>query len=167
MMARAVRQALGPATLVLALLATAACGSKSRPPAAAPPDAKPDAKIDIELTVQSTEKTNDGRPLHVVVRAVDRETWAADSYASIADLVSRKDASVLATFVVFPGHQAEATLQVSARNPIAVYFLFTRPGKPWRKLVDAPLARRIELRLASASIQEGEPREEAGEKDGD
>jgi hypothetical protein len=156
-------QALGPATLVLAMLATAACGSKSRPPAAAPAD----AKIDIELAVQSTEKTNDGRPLHVVVRAVDRETWAADSYASIADLVSRKDASVLTTFVVFPGHEAEATLQVSARKPIAVYFLFTRPGKPWRKLVDAPLARRIELRLASASIQEGEPREEAGEKDSD
>lgn len=162
MTARGIRlapgQALGPATLVLALLATAACGSKSRPPAAAP-----DAKIEIELTVQSTEKTNDGRPLHVVVRAVDRETWAADSYASIADLVSRKDASVLTTFVVFPGHLAEATLQVSAKDPIAVYFLFTRPGRPWRKLVDAPLARRIELRLASASIQEDEKRQEANE----
>jgi hypothetical protein len=155
MTAHAVRLALGPAALMLAILATTACGSKSRPPAASP-----DAKVEIALAVQSTKKTNDGRPLHVVVRAVDRETWAADSYASIADLVSRKDESVLTTFVVFPGHESEATLQVSPRNPIAVYFLFTKPGKPWRKLIDAPLARRIELRLASASIQENEPKDE-------
>ena len=157
MTARAVRLGSGPATLMLAMLATA-CGSKSSPPAAAP-----DAKTEIEIAVQSTRKTNDGRPLHVVVRAVDRETWAADSYASIADLVSRKDESVLTTFVVFPGHEAEATLQVSARKPVAVYFLFTKPGKTWRRLIDAPLAKRIELRLASASIQE-EEKEEADDQ---
>lgn len=159
MTAHAVRLALGPAALMLAILATTACGSKSRPPAAAL-----DAKVEIALAVQSTKKTNDGRPLHVVVRAVDRETWAADSYASIADLVSRKDGSVLTTFVVFPGHEAEAALQVSAKAPIAVYFLFTKPGKPWRKLIDAPLARRIELRLASTSIQEEEEKEEADDQ---
>jgi len=56
--------------------------------------------------------------------------------------------------VVFPGHPAQAKLQVSAQSPIAVYFLFTNPGKPWRKLIGAPLDRRIELRLAGASIQE-------------
>jgi hypothetical protein len=151
MTAQALRPALGLATLVLAMLGITGCGSKSRPPAATP-----DAKTEIAIAVQSTKQTNDGRPLHVVVRAVDRETWAADSYASIADLVSRKDDSVLTTFVVFPGHEAEAKLQVSARNPIAVYFLFTQPGKPWRKLIDAPLARRIELRLAGASIAEQE-----------
>ena len=152
------------AMLMLATLATAACGSKSKQPASA--GASMDAKVAIELAVHSTRETNDGRPLHVVVRAVDPETYAADSYASIADLVSRKDESVLTTFVVFPGHAAEAALQVSASAPIAVYFLFTKPGKPWRTLIDAPLDRRIELRLARASIEPDEkPDEKPGEKD--
>ncbi len=141
--------ALVAAMLVLAAL-TMACGSSSKPPAA---EASIDARVAIELAVHSTRKTNDGRPLHVVVRAVDRATYAADSYASIADLVSRKDESVLTTFVVFPGHEAEAAVQVSAKAPIAVYFLFTKPGKPWRKLIAAPLDRRIDLRLARASIE--------------
>jgi hypothetical protein len=160
MTAHALRPALRLATFLVAMLGTSACGSKSRPPAAAP-----DAKTEIAIAVESTQKTNDGRPLHVVVRAVDRATWAADSYASIADLVSRKDESVQTTFVVFPGHEAEARLQVSTRKPIAVYFLFTQPGKPWRKLIDAPLARRIELRLASSSIEEQEPEEEEDDDD--
>jgi hypothetical protein len=152
------------ALLAAATLAAAACGSKSQRPATAP-EATIDAKVQIELAVHSTRKTNDGRPLHVVVRAVDRETYAADSYASIADLVSRKDASVLSTFVVFPGHEAEAALQVSSKDPIAVYFLFTKPGRPWRKLIDAPLARRIELRLARASIEADQEDDNGAEDD--
>lgn len=136
---------------LLALLSTAnlvACGGKPRP---AKPSA--DAQIEVELAVDSTRETNDGRALHALVRAVDKETYAADSYASIADLVSQRDPSVLATFVVFPGHRAQASLQVSRKTPIAVYFLFTSPGKPWRTLIDAPLPGRVELRLGRSSIE--------------
>jgi hypothetical protein len=138
-----------PVIALLAAVTLVACGSRPRP-------AKPaaDASVEVTLAVDSNKETNDGRPLHAVVRVVDKETYAADSYASIADLVSQQDPSVLATFVVFPGHRARAAVQVSAKTPIAVYFLFTSPGKPWRKLIDAPLPKRVELRLARASIHD-------------
>lgn len=136
--------------LVLAALA-AACGSKPRPAAA------PSSKVEIELVVHSTSETNDGRPLHAVVRAVDRETYVADSYAQVANLVTHKDESVLATFVVFPGHEKRLTIEVARKTPVAVYALFTRPGKQWKKLVEEPLPSPVQIFLSKRVIAEQRP----------
>ena len=133
--------------LVLAALAPA-CGSKPRP---APTTSN---KVEIEIVVHSTGETNDGRPLHAVVRAVDRETYVADSYAHVANLVTHKDESVLATFVVFPGHEKRLTIEVGKKTPIAVYALFTRPGKQWKKLIEEPLPSPVQIFLSKRVIVE-------------
>jgi predicted component of type VI protein secretion system len=133
--------------LVLAALAPA-CGSKPRP---APTTSN---EVEIELVVHSTSETNDGRPLHAVVRAFDVETYVADSYAHVANLVTHKDESVLATFVVFPGHEKRLTIEVGKKTPIAVYALFTRPGKQWKKLIEEPLPSPVQLFLSKRVIAE-------------
>lgn len=132
--------------LAFLALATSACGSRPRP--AAP------TSNEIELVVQSTRETNDGRPLHVVVRTVDKETYVADSYAHVANLVTNKDESVLATFVVFPGHEKRLTIDVAKKTPVAVYALFTRPGKQWKKLVEEPLPSPVRIFLSKRVIAE-------------
>jgi predicted component of type VI protein secretion system len=134
--------------LAFATLVAPACGSKPRPAAAT------GNKIEIELVVHSTSQTNDGRPLHAVVRAVDRETYVADSYAHVANLVTHKDESVLATFVVFPGHEKRLTVEVGKKTPIAVYALFTRPGKQWKKLIEEPLPSPVRISLSKHVIAE-------------
>lgn len=133
--------------LLLATLATACGGSKSPPvtPAAS-------GKIEVEIVVRSTRETNDGRPLHAVVRAVDQETYVADSYAQVANLVTHKDESVLATFVIFPGHEHRQTIEVSKKTPIAVYALFTRPGKRWKKLLAYPTPTPVQIVLSRRDI---------------
>ena len=133
--------------LVLATLAAPACGSKPRPAAAAA-----SGKVEVELVVRSTRETNDGRPLHAVIRAVDRETYVADSYADVANLVTRKDESVLATFVVFPGHEHRQTIEIAKKTPIAVYALFTRPGTQWKKLFEEPVASPVQIFLSRRVI---------------
>ncbi len=134
--------------LVLAILAAPACGSKPRP---ASPTSN---KVEIEVVVRSTGETNDGRPLHAVVRAVNRETYVADSYAQVANLVTHKDESVLATFVVFPGHEKRLTIEVGKKTPIAVYALFTRPGKQWKKLIEEPVPSPVQIFLSKHVIAE-------------
>jgi predicted component of type VI protein secretion system len=134
--------------LVLAALAAPACGSKPRPAAAT------SNTVEVELVVHSTSETNDGRPLHAVVRAVDSETYVADSYAHVASLVTHKDESVLATFVVFPGHEKRLTIEVGKKAQIAVYALFTRPGKQWMKLIEQPLPSPVRIFLSKRVIAE-------------
>ena len=136
--------------LVMLLLATLAlaCGGKKPPPAT--PAASD--KIEVEIVVRSTRETNDGRPLHAVVRAVDQETYVADSYAQVANLVTHKDESVLATFVIFPGHEHRQTIEVGKKTPIAVYALFTRPGKQWKKLLGHPTATPVQIVLSRHNI---------------
>jgi predicted component of type VI protein secretion system len=136
--------------LVLVALVPA-CGSKA--PRAA---ATPSSKVAVELVVRSTSETNDGRPLHAVVRAVDRETYVADSYADVAGLVTRKDETVLATFVVFPGHEHRQTIEVDRKTPIAVYALFTRPGKQWKTLIEEPVRSPVRLVLSTREIADGQ-----------
>lgn len=139
------------AMLLVAALAAPACGSKP-PRTGAKAGDKAGDKIEVELVVRSTSETNDGRPLHAVIRAVDRETYAAESYAHVASLITRKDESVLATFVVFPGHEHRLTIEVGKKTPIAVYALFTRPGKQWKTLLERPTTTPVRLSLSRHSI---------------
>lgn len=134
--------------MLLVTLVAPACGSKSKPAAA------PSSKVEVEIVVRSTRETNDGRPLHAVVRAVNRETYVADSYAHVAGLVTRKDESVLATFVVFPGHEHRQTIELGKKTPIAVYALFTRPGKQWKKLIEEPVTSPVEIHLSKRVISD-------------
>lgn len=139
------------AMLLVAALAAPACGSKP-PRTGAKAGDKAGDKIEVELVVRSTSETNDGRPLHAVVRAVDRETYVADSYADVAALVTRKDESVLATFVVFPGHEHRQIVEVGKKTPIAVYALFTRPGKQWKTLLEHPTPAAVRIALSRHDI---------------
>lgn len=135
-----------PRALALASLLAAACGGAQTRSSA-------DNKVKLEIVVHASEDTNDGRPLHAVVRAVDMETYLADSYESVAALVNHKDDSVLATFVVFPGREQTVVIEASPKTPVAVYFLFTRPEGAWKELVTLPLARKLERALSRNRIE--------------
>lgn len=124
--------------LALALAAAlAGCGGGQHP-ASAPT---------VALSVVPSATSNRGRPLQAVVRAVTLKQFVEDQDRAIAQLVVSPDATVLASFVVFPGMAQTITFAPPAKGGFAVYFLFTgAAGTSWKQLFDtAPSSIRLEL----------------------
>ncbi|WP_428261502.1 hypothetical protein [Haliangium sp.] len=136
-------------TLVVACLAVwvGACGGSQK--------GKVEATPKTVLVIRSDENTNAGRPLQVLVRAVELQAFLEDSYATVAGLVITPDDTVLAGAVLFPGHELRLSIE-RPTAPIAVYFLFTEPGSPWKMQLEPPLKWRVEFQLGEHSILEPE-----------
>ena len=109
--------------------------------------------VKVPLIIHATRDSNDGRPLHVVVREVAREAFVEDDYAKVARLVVAPDRTVLWRLVVFPGQAYELSL-IFKKQPkaIGVYGLFTLgEGKSWKVLAESPL--KIEMWAGKSALE--------------
>jgi hypothetical protein len=130
--------ALLPALLAVWFsLLTAACGAPER-----------------TLIFHPAPDVNQGRHFYVLIRTVDEKDFFADSYQKIAGLVfpAAKDASVLATGLLWPGKSDKIKVKIPNDQPFAVYLLFTTPGEPWKLLLNAPLEKEYEFMLEGSKV---------------
>jgi predicted component of type VI protein secretion system len=127
-------------TLTLGMSAAVACKAKDT---AAPSD--PAAIVRVPMGVRAVEDTNDGRPFHIIVRAVSRETFVEDDYAEVSQLVVAPDESVVADVLVFPGAGYALDLEFAAApEGVGVYGLFTgATGDSWKLFFEG--AKTIEI----------------------
>ncbi len=135
-------------TLVVGSALVLGCGGSPKPSTPSTPQ--------MTIVVQSDEETNQGRPLHMLVRAVDLQTFLEEPYPSVAEKVITPDDSVLTQTVIFPGTEEEVSFDQPTSTPVAIYFLFTNPGTPWKLQLDEPLPSRVELVLDKDSIVESD-----------
>ncbi|WP_146157457.1 hypothetical protein [Enhygromyxa salina] len=91
-----------------------------------------------ELGLHTAQRSNDGRPFHVLVRAVTREQFANDDYTAVAKLVMAPDDSVIKDIVVFPGQGYRVDLELDEiPEGIGVYGLYTGPEwESWKTYVE-------------------------------
>lgn len=110
----------------------------------------------LRIEVSGPPDINKGIPFNLLVRAVSVQQFRSDAYATVAQLVAQRDASVLHSDVVFTpqGQAYRASLSVSPpkEGGIGVYFLFTAPTGRWRILLESPLPRTLRVRLGDSSI---------------
>jgi hypothetical protein len=121
--------------------------------------ALPTAPAAGEMTIVVTaDKTiNKGRPLHMVVRAVDLNTYLQDSYSTVAGQVVTPDDTVIGSAVVYPGHNSFITVAKPAKGAVATYFLFTQPGSSWKTYMEAPLPAATKMVLGTNGVAESGP----------
>jgi hypothetical protein len=103
------------------------------------------------VTIKSPQDLNAGRPVRMLIRAVDQQEYVNESYLAVADKVVVKDDSVLYSAVVYP----QLPLMVSVKKgekSIGVYFFFTQPGSRWKTLLEMPLPHVTEIRLSQSNI---------------
>lgn len=114
---------------------------------------KPRKSVKVSLIIRATRDSNDGRPLHVVVREVTRATFAEDDYSKVARLVVAPDDTVLWRLVVFPGQVYVLPLAFEEQpKAIGVYGLFTLgKGESWKKLAEYP--REIEVWAGGSALE--------------
>lgn len=105
------------------------------------------------LRVRPAASTNQGRPLYMLVRAVPREAYLAESFQEVTGKVLAPDKSVLRVHAIHPGHRTWLLLGVPKKSPLALYFLFAKPAYSWRLFIDAPVPALITVELEDHRIK--------------
>jgi hypothetical protein len=107
----------------------------------------------LSVRVNAPPGANQGRPLQMVVRAVDAKQYLTESYADVAKQVVHPDDSVVETLVVYPGTRTETRVKVPEDASLAVSFLFTTPDGAWQVLLDAPFPGKVDIELEESRIR--------------
>ena len=111
------------------------------------------------IFVKSSKETNEGRPLHMMVRTLE-EPAPIESYGDVAALAysEEKNESVLDVSVVLPGEEdLVVTLDTTGEQSVMVYFFFTNPdGDRWHVPVRAPLPEEIYIELGENEISQAQ-----------
>jgi hypothetical protein len=111
------------------------------------------APTHLTVNVKSPPGANQGRPLYMVVRAVDSKQYMVETYADVAAKVVNPDESVLQTTVVYPGTVKRVRVKLPPELPVAISFLFTTPDGAWQQLLDVPIPERVDLELQESRIR--------------
>jgi hypothetical protein len=141
-----VAASFAPHALFVLALAGTACGSTL-----------PTETASIRIRVTSRTNTNDNRPLHCMVRAVEPAAAMIEDYDQAAVLLFTGDDTLLARDVIFPGHELELTVTIDPAQPVAVYFFFTNPGDGWVVPVPAPLPATLAIELGETEVLSWSP----------
>ncbi|MDP2099421.1 MAG: hypothetical protein U1D70_18470 [Methylobacter sp.] len=125
------------ALLLAALLA--ACSSDPKPPPL------------LTFNVRANVQANNGDLFYFVVRNVNEKQFMLDSYQDIADkaFASPADPAVLGVFSIVPGTKQECAVNQPAQGSVGLYFLYTRPGSQWKKLLSMPFDLKYTVNLKS------------------
>ncbi len=108
-----------------------------------------------KIYVQSTDRTNAGNVLHMMVREVDAKTAATTELYQEAGAMlfaPERDESIVVTQPVFPGKPATATVNQSPGKILVLYFFFTSPGDHWRVQVGNPMPAEVLVELGLNQI---------------
>jgi hypothetical protein len=108
-----------------------------------------------KITVHSTERTNDGASMYLMVRKWDGKPSANERYQEVAGKAFQEppDATVVATKPILPG-EAKTTVEVDASEvkDMIIYFFFTDPGPGWQVPVRRPMPAEIDIDLGRHEV---------------
>ena len=104
--------------------------------------------------VKSTDQTNDGNTLYMMVRATDGRGVATESYqdAAVKLFSDPPDTSVITNQPIFPGNTTTVTIPETDKD-VAVYFFFTNPTGTWRVPLRQPLPAEVYVELGQHQIE--------------
>lgn len=108
----------------------------------------------LRVTLLADTATNQGRPLQVLVRTVDEQTYRSEPYPVVAGKLTEPDASVLAALTVEPraAYRRTLALRPPKDRPVALYFLFTQTTGSWKMLLQSPLPCSVTVPLGRSGV---------------
>ena len=106
----------------------------------------------FSVMLRSTEDTNQGRPLQVLVRSVAAERYREETYADLAKLVTTPDKTVLRSLILEPSDKRRLWLSAPSDTPVALYFLFGSTTGSWKMLLPLPLPWSVQIPLGRTGV---------------
>jgi len=108
----------------------------------------------LRIQVQSSDKTNEGQILYMMVRATTDEKLIAEDYDKASERVfSTGDESVKKVQAIVPGKPVTFSIPRPEQEKLALYFFFTQPGTNWKLPIDPPAPVEIFVELGNHEIQ--------------
>jgi hypothetical protein len=114
--------------LIVILTLLIGCSSTPKPP---PP---------LVLSVRANAQANNGELFYFVVKTANEKQFMLETYQDVASKAfsDPPDPAGLGVFSIVPGTKQEYNVNQPAEGTIALYFLFTKPGSQWKKLLAMP-----------------------------
>lgn len=105
--------------------------------------------------VKSTDQTNSGNTLYMMVRSVDRKTVVSEGYQDAAAklFTDPPDPSVIASQPIFPGNTVSITVDNTDAKDLVIYFFFTEYGPNWKVPLHKPLPSEIYIDLGQHQVE--------------
>lgn len=127
-------------TLVLLLIMGSLCGCAGK---------------GITFRIMPDESTNNGQPLYIVIREVNKKSFLIEDYEEIADLLHADppDESLLAWHVVLPGKKEKIKVERPIKSDVGIYGMFTRPEENWKIMLERPLRPKYEIIIRDNSLE--------------
>lgn len=107
------------------------------------------------IKIKSSPSTNGGAPFYAVVKETNFATFIVDDYQAITNLLTHppEDKNCFKVACIIPGQDQTIKVEIPDVDSIAIYFLFTNPGKTWKNIfkLDEPFPT-IEISLEGNEI---------------
>jgi hypothetical protein len=107
------------------------------------------------IYVKSTQQTNDGKTLYMMVRRLEGPTVGTERYQEAAArlFADPPDATVVNSQPVIPGNTVSVVVDEQEAKGIVLYFFFTDPGPNWRVPLMRPLPAEVYVDLGRNQIE--------------
>ena len=105
--------------------------------------------------VKSTDQTNDGNTLYMMVRSVEKKTVITESYQDAAAKLfsDPPDPSIVASQPIFPGNTVSLNVDNADTKDLVIYFFFTQYGPNWKVPLHKPLPAEIYVDLGQHEVE--------------
>jgi len=109
----------------------------------------------VTFYFESEPETNDGQPMYVLLRIVNKKDFIIESYDQIANMVfdDSPKQNLLAWQLVIPGETTKVRIDRPEKVLVAVYALFTRPGEKWKVIFGEPFEKKYNIVLLENELQ--------------
>lgn len=99
---------------------------------------------------------NNGRPLYVLVREVNKKMFLTEYYDDVAALLhaENRNEALLGWALIVPGESNEFKVTRPEGSDIAVYGMFTEPGTNWKMRVQVPLRKSYTISVQGNNLVE-------------
>lgn len=104
------------------------------------------------INLRGMEDSNQGRPLQVLVRSVQAESFRTETYGELAQLLIKPDPSVLRVVTVEPSQKRRLWIRAPSNKPVALYFLFSATTGSWKMLLPPPLPWSVSVPLGRNGV---------------
>ncbi|WP_300671453.1 type VI secretion lipoprotein TssJ [Desulfoluna sp.] len=112
-------------------------------------------KKKITFHITSEPDINDGRPLYLVVREVNRKDFLIEYYDDIADMIysDPDDESLLFWRMLLPGEKKKIKVLRPEKTEIGIYGMFTQPGNSWKLMIPSPYEKKYDIVVETNNIR--------------
>lgn len=107
------------------------------------------------IYVKSTDRTNEGNTLYMMVRDASGKAIVTEGYQEVAAklFTDPPDPAIIRTEPIFPGNTVSFTVEGDDEKDLFIYFFYTNPGDNWRVPLRKPLPAEVFIDLGQYQIE--------------